>query len=139
MKWTWFIYILVQIIASFLNQMDFTYWSDFIIVIIFIIYHVLLFLVIVFSIFALLRCTCNVINSLYRRYIYARIRDEFEPEDLDPQPTPIFNLTLNNPLDPWIYRFRGVEVPDPYARVYFVNQDIKNDQDDNDYKELSEV
>ena len=80
-------------------------------------------------------CIC----SLYR-YITAEIRGEFEPEDLDPQPTPVqFSFNLNNPLDPWIYRFRGVKVPDPYARVYFVNQDIKNDQDDNDYKELSEV
>ena len=78
----------------------------------------------------------TLITSLYR-YINAEIRGEFEPEDLDPQPTPMFNLAY--PLDPWIYRFRGVEVPDPYARVYFVNQDIKNDQDDNDYKELNEV
>ena len=81
----------------------------------------------------------TLIESLYR-YINAEIRGEFEPEDLDPQPTPVqFSFNLNNPLDPWIYRFRGVKVPDPYARVYFVNQDIKNDQDDNDYKELGEV
>ena len=112
---------------------------SFIVIGIIVLIYVLYCLVIIFLIYALLRCTCNVINSMYRRYIYAGIRDEFEPEDLDPQPTPMFNFTLNNPLDPWIYRYRGVEVPDPYARVYFVNQDIKNDQDDNDYKELNEV
>ena len=77
-------------------------------------------------------------NALYRRYIYNGIRGEFEPEDIDPQPTPLLSVTFNNPLDPWIYRFRGIEVPDPYGRVYSVNQDIKSDQDDSDDKELKE-
>ena len=98
---------------------------------------ILLLAGIYFFVYVIVR-SWTLINSLYH-YINAEIRGEFEPEDLDPQPTPMFNLALNNPLDPRIYRFRGVEVPDPYARVYFVNQDIKNDQDDNDYKELNEV
>ena len=98
---------------------------------------ILLLAGIYFFVYAIVR-PWNLINSQLR-YINAEIRGEFEPEDLDPQPTPMFNLALNNPLDPRIYRFRGVEVPDPYARVYFVNQDIKNDQDDNEYKELKEV
>ena len=108
-----------------------------VIVVIGILVLILLLAGIYFFVYVIVR-SWTLIVSLYR-YINAEIRGEFEPEDLDPQPTPMFNLTLNNPLDPWIYRFRGVEVPDPYARVYFVNQDIKNDQDDNDYKELSEV
>ena len=96
---------------------------------------ILLLAGIYFFVYVIVR-SWTLINSLYH-YINAEIRGEFEPEDLDPQPTPMFNLAY--PLDPWIYRFRGVEVPDPYARVYFVNQDITNDQDDNDYKELGEV
>ena len=96
---------------------------------------ILLLAGIYFFVYAIVR-PWTLINSQLR-YINAEIRGEFEPEDIDLQPTPLFNVTFNNPLDQWIYRFRGVEVPDPYARVYSVNQDIKNDQDDNDYIELN--
>ena len=97
---------------------------------------ILLLAGIYFFVYAIVRPWTLIHSRL--RYINAEIRGEFEPEDLDPQPTPLFNVTFNNPLDPWIYRFRGVEVPDPYARVYSVNQDTKSDQDDSDDKELKE-
>ena len=98
---------------------------------------ILLLTGIYFFVYVIVR-SWTLINSLYH-YINAEIRGEFEPEDLDPQPTPQFNVTFNNPLDQWIYRFRGVEVPDPYARVYSVNQDIKSDQDDSDDSDDKEL
>ena len=104
---------------------------------IYILVLILLLAGIYFFVYVIVR-SWTLIVSLYR-YINAEIRGEFEPEDLDPQPTPVqFSFNLNNPLDPWIYRFRGVKVPDPYARVYSVNQDTKSDQDDSDDKELKE-
>ena len=52
----------------------------------------------------------------------------------------MFNFALNYRLDPRKFRQRDkVEILDPYAKVYAVNQDIKSEQVDNDDKEVNEA
>ena len=85
-------------------------------------------------IYGLYICFCyfpwNVINDVLD--INTQIRNPESPR--------MFNFALNYRLDPRKFRHRDkVEIPDPYGRVYAVNQDIKSEQVDNDDKEMNEA